>query len=110
MLNIIFKLQMLLAKKKQLHGLLLEREFISQTYDEYISDDETIYEKEVDEMRKEYRKKIEKKQTPNEGDNKTMMELDEKIKFIKYYKNLLVSSVKSEKEIRDFIQIIKSSL
>ena len=88
----------------------MERIFIINSYKEFLEDDENKYQIEANNLRDEMRKKIEDKKPLGENDNKDIMELDAKAKEIVRYKNVLESSYIAEKEILDFIEIIKQNL
>lgn len=110
MLAFFYKVQMYFFKKKQLTNVLMERIFIIKTYREFLEDDETVYQEEAEELRKEMVKKMEAKEPLGEDDQKNVMELDEKAKKVLSYKKILASSYAGEQEIKDFIDIIKKDL
>jgi len=108
MIETINKLQILWKKRQQLTNILLERKFIEYNYAEQISSDEKKFETKVAKLRNEVKEKFEKKEDLGNL-NEKIQELDEKIREIKYYKNLVETSHKSEEEIKTFITIIKHS-
>ena len=110
MLNLWHKVQMWFFRRKQLTNVLMERIFIIQNYREFLDDDENTYQIEANNLREEMRKKMEAKEPLGENDNQEIMDLDEKAKKIVSYKNILNGSYTAEKEILDFIEIIKKNL
>lgn len=110
MLTFIHKIQMWFFKRKQLTNVLMERIFIVNTYGEFLNDDETVYQEEADNLREEMVKKMEAKETLGENDQQEIMDLENKVKEVVRYKNVLEASYTAEKEILDFIEIIKQNL
>lgn len=110
MLTLWHKVQMYFFKKKQLTNVLMERIFIISNYREFLEDDETVYQEEANSLREEMKKKMEAKEAVEVEDHKAIMELEDKAKKIVSYKNILNSSYTAEREILDFIEIIKQNL
>jgi hypothetical protein len=109
MLEVFYKVQMLLTKKKQLANVLMERIFISESYREFLEDDETVYQEEADKLRAEMVKKMEAKEPLTPEEQKAIMDLEEKAKKVLSYKNILNSTYTAESEINHFIEIIKQN-
>lgn len=107
MLELIYKVQMLLTKKKQLANVLMERIFITESYREFLEDDETVYQDKAKKLRDAMLKKIEAKEPLGENDNQDIADLDAKAKKVLSYKGILDSTYTAESEINHFMDIVK---